>query len=214
MVVRRESDGHSAQDAGKSTKDDWLNLAIATLTTEGIDQVKIQVMAKRLGVSRSSFYWFFDSLQALHDQILDYWLRKNTGPIIERAMRPAASIHKAICNVFECWFDNSLFKPDLDLAVRLWGRHDEKIRAIVDEADRQRVDALTRMFMRYGYPEEEAHTRARVMYYTQIGHFTMQVRESGEGRLSHTRSYLLTFSGTEPDPSEVEEWRAFMTANY
>lgn len=43
---------------GRSTKEDWLNLAKETLIGEGIDQVKIQVMAKKLRVSRSSFYWF------------------------------------------------------------------------------------------------------------------------------------------------------------
>ena len=87
-------------EPGKSTKEDWLNLAIRALVNDGIDHVKIQVIAKELGVSRSSFYWFFESLQDLHNQLLEHWLKKNTGPIIERAMRPAPSIIRAIINVF------------------------------------------------------------------------------------------------------------------
>jgi AcrR family transcriptional regulator len=202
--------GENIDTANRSTKEDWFNLAVDTLVAEGIGQVKVQVMAKQLGVSRSSFYWFFQSIQDLQAQILDHWLRKNTGPIIERAMRPAFSINKAVCNVFECWIDNSMFEPDLDLAVRFWGRHDPRIREIVEEADHQRVDALTRMFVRYGYLEEEAHTRARVLYYTQIGHFTLQVRETLAERFSHVRSYLVTFTGVEPTLEDVEGLRSQM----
>lgn len=198
--------------AGRSKKEDWLDLAISTLIADGIDAVKIQSMARTLGVSRSSFYWFFESLQDLQDQLLDHWLHKNTGPIIERAMRPAETIDKAVCNVFECWVDDDLFGPELDMAVRLWGRRDKRIRSVLDEADRQRVDALTRMFMRYGYPAEEAFTRARVLYYTQIGHFTLRVEETLDERFSHLHSYLLTFTGRAPAPTDIAAFERFVAA--
>lgn len=211
MAVQHVAEDAASEVNGKSTKEDWLRLAVETLVAGGIDQVKVQVMAKTLGVSRSSFYWFFESIQDLQDQLLDYWLRKNTGPIIERALRPAPTITKAVCNVFECWIDNNQFDPDLDIAVRFWGRHEPRIRSVLDEADRQRVDALTRMFARYGYPEEESLTRARVLYYTQIGHFTLQVRESLVERFSHVSSYLVTFTGAEPKASDTDALKALMT---
>lgn len=200
--------------SNRTTKEDWLNLAIETLIAEGMDQVKIQVMAKKLNVSRSSFYWFFASIHDLQDQLLDYWLRKNTGPIIERAMRPAPTINRAVCNVFECWIDDSLFMPDLDVAVRFWGRHEAKIRAVLDESDRQRMEALTRMFARYGYSEDEAVTRARVIYFTQIGHFTLQMKETLTERLGRVKPYLLTFTGmapTQDDMAGIEKVAAELT---
>lgn len=194
---------------GKSTKLDWLNLAIDALVNEGIDQVKVQVMAKKLGVSRSSFYWFFESIQDLQDQLLAHWLTRNTGPIIERAMRPAGSITKAICNVFECWVDPKLFDPNLDIAVRFWGRRDPKVRAIVEQADDQRVDALSTMFKRHGYDEEDAFIRARILYFTQIGHYTLEVQETSAVRMSHLRAYLRGFTGSEPKAEEIEAFEKF-----
>lgn len=195
----------------KSTKEDWLKLAIRTLIVDGIDQVKVQLLAKALGVSRSSFYWFFKDIQDLQDQLLDYWLSKNTGPIIERAMRPAASVNRAVCNVFECWVDGDLFEPDLDVAVRYWGRHDGRVRSVVDEADKQRVDALKRMFIRYGFPEEEAYTRARVLYYAQIGHYTLGIRESFAERMAAAPSYFRTYTGqvlTDSDLAALKDLAA------
>jgi AcrR family transcriptional regulator len=192
---------------GRLSRSDWLDLAIECLVQDGIDHVKIQVLARKLGVSRSSFYWFFDSLQDLHDGLLSHWLARNTGPIIERAMRPASSITQAICNVFECWIDNALFDPSLDSAVRFWGRRDPNVRAIVEQADTQRVDALSRMFSRYGYEDEEALTRARVLYFTQIGHYTLGMTDTLETRLLHLRSYLLTFTGREPVAADMESFK-------
>lgn len=201
----------TGQDGARSSKQDWIRLAIEALVADGIDQVKVQVLAKKLGVSRSSFYWFFDSLQDLLDELLAYWLKKNTGPIIERAMRPAGSINTAVCNVFECWIDDTIFDPNLDTAVRIWGRRDPTVRAVVDEADTQRVEAVKRMFMRHGFEEEEAFTRARVLYFTQVGHFTLELTDSISTRMSHLRSYLLTFTGIEPTESDVKHYKAFVS---
>lgn len=206
-AVEAQSDQAEDQPQGRSTKEDWLALAIDTLIRDGIDRVKVQIMAKQLNVSRSSFYWFFKSTQDLHNQILDHWLAKNTGPIIQRALRPSQTITEAILNVFECWMDKRLFDPELDVAVRLWARRDAAVHGVVSGADRQRLDALTQMFIRHGYPDGDAVVRARVLYFTQIGHYTLGITEDTAERLSRTRDYLRAFSGIEPAEAELKRFR-------
>lgn len=191
---------------GRSTREDWLNLALQTLIKDGIDRVKIQIMAKQLNVSRSSFYWFFKSPQDLYEQMLDHWLTKNTGPIIQRALRPADTISEAILNVFECWVDEDLFDPPLDIAVRLWARRDPTILKVVASADQQRLDALTRMFQRHGFVEEDALVRARVLYFTQIGQYTLDIREDLSLRMTRARAFVRAFGGQEPTEAELERF--------
>lgn len=192
--------GADAEDrAAWLTRQDWLDLALKTLVEDGIDQVKVQSMARKLNVARSSFYWQFESREALLKAMLEDWLRKNTSPIIERAMRPAGDITTAVINVFECWIDETLFDPTLDMAVRLWARHAAEVRAVVTEADGIRMDALRRMFLRYGYAEEEALIRARTLYYTQIGQYTLEDFEAPEVRFSHGPAYLHIFTGRQPE---------------
>lgn len=193
---------------GKSTREDWLKLALETLIRDGIDRVKVQIMAKQLGVSRSSFYWFFKSPQDLNDQMLEHWLAKNTGPIIQRALRPAQTISEAILNVFECWANEDLFDPRLDIAVRLWARRAPEVLSVVVSADQQRLDALTRMFTRHGYPAEEALVRARVLYFTQVGQYTLDIREDMSVRFSRARDFVRTFSGQNPTDAEVERFKS------
>lgn len=199
----------ASEEGGRSTKEDWLSHAIRALVDHGIDEVKIQVIARELNVSRSSFYWFFESLQDLQNQLLDHWLRINTGPIIERANRPAPTIIRAIINVFECWTDVSLYDPKLDMAVRLWARRSEDVRAVVRLADSQRLDAVAAMFRRHGYDDEDALIRARVLYFTQIGHYTLEVDEDLETRHFHVTAYLRSFSGQEPTDEDIEISRRF-----
>lgn len=199
---------------GRSTREDWLKLALQTLIRDGIDRVKIQIMAKQLNVSRSSFYWFFKSPQDLHDQMLDQWLEKNTGPILQRALRPAQTICEAILNVFECWVNEDLFDPHLDVAVRLWARRAPEVLQVVSSADQQRLDALKTMFLRHGFAETDALVRARVLYFTQIGQYTLDIREDLGVRFSRTRAYLLAFCGQEPSETELTRFEGIaLTAN-
>ena len=170
-------------------------------------------MAKQLNVSRSSFYWFFKSPQDLHEQMLDQWLEKNTGPIIQRALRPAQTICEAILNVFECWVNEDLFDPHLDVAVRLWARRAPDVLKVVASADQQRLDALTGMFLRHGFPATDALERARVLYFTQIRQHTLDIREDMALRFSRTWAYLLAFCGREPSENELARFEriALMT---
>jgi len=206
MVATTEQSDTDTQ--GRSTREDWLRLALDTLIRDGIDRVKIQIMAKQLNVSRSSFYWFFKSPQDLNDQMLDYWLTKNTGPIIQRALRPAQTITEAILNVFECWANEDLFDPRLDIAVRFWARRDPTVLAVVTSADQQRLEALTGMFTRHGYTPEEALVRARVLYFTQVGQYTLDIREDITLRFSRTRAFVQSFCGQVPTDAEIERFKA------
>lgn len=200
----------SADGTTRMSMQDWLDLAIRTLVDDGIDQVKIQVMAKKLGVSRSSFYWFFESLEDLHRQILEFWLSKNTDPVVKYATRPAPNINCAILNIFECWIDDHLFNPQLDIAVRIWARHEPSVREVIKEADRRRIEALTAMYRRYGYEGEDAFIRARVLYFMQIGHYTLDVDEALDTRVAYVPAYLFAFSGQHPLPSDMEAFNKFI----
>jgi AcrR family transcriptional regulator len=210
MNTPRTKRGSAKQATGRMSREAWIEAGIEALVEEGIANVKIQVMARKLAVSRSSFYWFFADLQELHTELLKYWLGKNTGPIIERALRPAATVTKAVCHIFECWVDPGLFDPRLDAAIRAWGQVDATVRDVVDQADDQRVDAVTRMFLRYDYPEEESFIRARVLYFTQIGHYTLGMRDNRDMRARLLRPYLLSFTGRSASEEEVAAFTALM----
>ena len=62
----------------KATRDDWLDVALNALASDGVDHVTVLSLSERLGVSRSSFYWYFKNRDELLDALLDRWDQLNT----------------------------------------------------------------------------------------------------------------------------------------
>ena len=197
----------------KATKDDWLTIALETLISDGVESVRILVLSQSLDISRSSFYWYFKSRQDLLDQLLEYWRNKNTRFIVERARRPSPSITQGVLNIFECWVDETLFHPGLDFAIRTWARKSPSVHKMIDVADEERVDAIRMMFLRHGYAADDAFARARVLYFMQIGYYSLEIVEPMQDRLSSVASYLRSFTGKDPLPGEVERFFDFVEKN-
>jgi len=193
----------------KVTRDDWLNVAMDVLISDGVEQVKVLALAERMKVSRSSFYWYFKSRQDLLDALLKTWEQTNTAAMLARAEAPAEAITGAVLNVFHCIANPALFNTALDFAVRDWARRSGKVRSLLDRSDARRVEALTQMFLRYGYASLEAMTRAKVLYYMQLGYDMAEPNESYAHRLEMTPQYLKVFTGREPSAIELDEFSEF-----
>ncbi len=193
----------------KATRDNWLDLALSVLAAEGVGRVTVLNLSERLAVSRSSFYWYFKNRDELLDALLDRWDRLNTRSIVRQTQAPAATVNQAVCNVFCCWVNPAIFSPRLDFAVREWARRSAKVRNALDRSDRARTEAVRALFVRFGYQDEDAFVRARVLYYMQIGYYALDIREPIEARLSLTPRYLKAFTGVAPSEEEVDAFRAY-----
>lgn len=190
----------------KVTREDWLNVAREILINDGVDSVKILAIGDRLQVSRSSFYWYFKSRKQLLNALLDDWAGQNTASIISKCELPAPSIAVALCNFFHCFIDPALFNHGLDFAVREWSRRDPSVRRRIDRADRDRLDAVTKMFARHGYGAEAADVRARILYFMQLGYHALEVHEPMAERMKRLNGYIEGFTGVAPAPGEIEEY--------
>ncbi|TMV07601.1 TetR/AcrR family transcriptional regulator [Ruegeria sediminis] len=209
ILHRDDPDAEPLVGNVKVTRDDWLNVAMDVLISDGVEQVKVLNLAERMAVSRSSFYWYFKSRQELLDALLARWQATNTAALIAQAETPADTITAAVCNVHRCVVNSGLFDTALDFAVRDWARRSGKVRRMLDQSDAHRLEALQAMFMRYGYEEVEAVTRARVLYYMQIGYDLAQLNEPVKFRLKLLPYYLLVFTGVEARAEEIEEFSAY-----
>ena len=192
----------------KVTREDWLELAAEVLVEHGVNHVKVLTLANRLGVSRSSFYWYFRSREDLLDQLLARWEGQNTRAILAHAARPARDICEAVMHLFECFIDPDQFDPRLDFAVREWARRDGEVRTRLDAADEARIAAIRDAFVSHGFEAVEAFTRARVIYFMQIGYYALVENEPFEARFSLLPHYLTAFTGVEPDPVAMDAFLA------
>jgi len=212
LVPAVDEDDRKPGHAGniKVTRDDWLNVAMDVLVSQGIEQVKILALGERLGVSRSSFYWYFKNRQELLNELLGVWEAMNTGAIVAHAGEPAETITGAVCNLFRCFVNPKIFNHQLDFAVREWSRRSGPVRHILDRSDATRLDAIRAMFERHGYAPEDAVTRARILYYMQIGYYALELQEPLEVRMSFVPGYLRGFTGEAPLQEEIDALAAYV----
>lgn len=192
----------------RGSEDLWLDAAYEMLIDAGVDQVKVLPLAEKLGLSRTSFYGHFDSRETLLEALVARWQSKNTTNLIAKTESYAESIAESLFNVFDCWLDHDLFDARFDLAIRNWALGDPALRAILEQTDIARIDAVAAMFARHGFAPDQARVRAYTVYYTQIGYIAMMVSEPVELRIQRMPIYIETFSGTTPTQTEVARFSA------
>jgi AcrR family transcriptional regulator len=182
---RREITGRSA----------WLEAAQQALLEGGIAGVQVGKLARRLGVTRGGFYWFFESQKQLLDELLGSWEKTSTTQMEELLQRHASDGRKAIDALFAMWIDEKDYKPAWDAAIREWARTSSKVARAVHRVDDRRIAMLHQIFTRLGFKDPEALIRARITYYHQVGYYALGVRETRKTRFELAPVYARVLTG-------------------
>ena len=185
---------------------DWVVAALEILANEGIEAVRITRLAADLGVTRGSFYWHFKDRDDLLAALIEAWEARNTSALIE-ALEASTDLIDAVLAIFEIWMTDEPFAPKLDAALRDWARRDPAVRRVVERADEKRLKAIARGFERAGFAKTEAFIRARILYFTQVGYYALEVRESLARRIGYVEAYSKGFTGLELAPARVAAYR-------
>jgi AcrR family transcriptional regulator len=196
----------SIETGWRGSAEIWLETAYDSFIEAGVEAVRILPLAKKLKLSRTSFYWFFKDRDALLAALVDRWRNKNTGGIVKQCSLYADSPAEAILNLFDCWLDPTLFDSQFEYAIRSWALQSTQISAEIDAADAARLEAVTRLFARYGYDPVAADARARATYLTQIGYIAAKTVEDLPLRMQRIPHYVEIFTGRAPRRRELRRF--------
>ena len=121
------NDGREAPDeetGWRGSREVWMEAAKAALLEGGVDAVKIQPLAGRLSLSRTSFYWFFRDREEMLDALIERWETRIPAPSCSRRglCRNDRRSHAQRLRLF---LDDTLFDPRLEFAVRSWAHQSE-----------------------------------------------------------------------------------------
>src|SRR5512135_2412739 len=59
----------------RTLRNSWIDEGLRALAAGGPDAVRIESLARTLGVTKGGFYWHFDGRTALLEEMLDAWER-------------------------------------------------------------------------------------------------------------------------------------------
>ena len=185
--------------------EDWLHAARRRLVSGGIDAVKIGPLAEDLKVTRGSFYWHFRDRNHLLQTLLSQW-RGESHEMFDRLVGgDAASGMEEFVRLVHLWIDESEFDPSLESAMRDWARTSEEVAAVVKAVDEERIAYIKRIFLDFGYEEDEAFIRARITYFHQVGYYTIGFNESLDARMALLPMYVYVLTG-KFTPEEIAEY--------
>jgi AcrR family transcriptional regulator len=155
------------------SKEAWLDFGLARLAADGHTVLTAQGLAKGLGVTRGSFYWHFDSLEAFCAALIAHWTARTTGPVVQDVGQvddPVLALHRLLARTMQSG-------ARLERAVRAWATVDSMVAGLVDQVDQWRIATADHILRRIGVPVSQASLRARVLYWTAIGRLMMPFPE-------------------------------------
>ena len=179
-------------------------MGLTVLAESGVEAVRIEPLAKRMSVTKGSFYWHFKDRSDLLDALLAEWVAIDTNGIIERVNQIDAEPKMKLLRLFELAIADNDLTPGLDdgsleNAIRAWATHDPTVAALIAKVDQQRLNYTKALFLDIGFSEVEALARARLAYYSLVGEFTIGVQTNQTDRLAAIRMQhaILTFNINE-----------------
>ena len=152
------------------TPQHWIAEATAVLVDSGIDTVRVDVLAKRLGVTRGSFYWHFKDRDDLLAHVLDAWRNAATEQLIERFEHRTSDPHALLKELISLPFRGRSAQQAarIELAIRGWARRDATARQAVDDVDARRISYIAQCFSALGFDIAEARHRGFLLYAYEV----------------------------------------------
>lgn len=148
----------------------WIDAAIDVLANEGVSGLRVELIAKRCGVTKGSFYWHFRDRQALLDGVLQHWKEGRIRDIEKTTSVTPGQERNQLQYAIEVYGASRNRKGmAIELAVRDWARHDEQAAKVVEEVDLYRLECTRRLFVAAGMSDAEAKSRSLLLYACVFG---------------------------------------------
>ncbi|PJK01599.1 TetR family transcriptional regulator [Lysobacteraceae bacterium NML03-0222] len=185
-----------AERNGRLSADDWAAAALEQIAEQGVSAVAVEPLARRLGVTKGSFYWHFPSRDALLQAALERWETHEQAVVfapLEALTNPAerlGALFKLVANEVQSHVIYSELLKSLD---------NPAVQPVMNRVSKRRMDYLTAAFRQAGLDTIAAQHRARLAYAAYVGFLQLNLqlgqrdmqREEFEDYVAHVMATLI-----------------------
>jgi AcrR family transcriptional regulator len=161
-----ENEGETMAPPTRTPRSEWIRQGLRALAEGGPDAVRIEPLAKELGVTRGGFYWHFEDRSALLTAMLDTWEQATTQEVTERLESEGGDTLAKLRRLF------TLTSPSVvktDLAIRDWARRDHDVAERLRRIDNRRMGHLRVLFAGSSTGPAEVEARCLLTFSLLIG---------------------------------------------
>jgi len=176
--------------------EDWALAALDVIAESGRAAVAVEPLAKRLGVTKGSFYWHFPSRDALLVAALERWEVMEQEAVfgkLEAVSDPRARLRDLFLLVAH------EYKTHIIYSELLKALDHPAVQPVLARVSERRLDYLTASFRQAGLPRLEAQQRARLTYSAYVGFLQLSLQlaqpklhhDEFEAYVSHVMATLI-----------------------
>jgi AcrR family transcriptional regulator len=184
----------------RTPRSEWIRQGLHALARGGPDAVRVEPLAKELGVTRGGFYWHFEDRGALLTAMLDAWEQATTEQVAAQVGEGGDATDK-LRRLF------TLTSPSVvetDLAVRDWARRDHAVAERLRRIDNHRMDYLRTLLGTPRADPAQTEARALLAFSLLIGNRNITATHGACARadILELALHQLTTHGARPDPGQ------------
>jgi len=145
--------------------DVWVEAGFTELARAGVEGVRVEVLAKNLGVTKGGFYRRFADRSALLDVMLARWREGRAEAIAQQTSLDGQNPRERLKALIQLYSER--LNPEgmaIELAIRQWARIDESAAVAVASVDAARLKHVAELYRATGLLAEEAEAQAFLFY--------------------------------------------------
>ena len=169
--------------ATRTARERWVEAGLDALGRGGVESVRVEVLAARLGVTKGGFYGYFAGRPQLLAEMLDEWERRFTADVLARADAEGGDPAEQLRRAGELSAGEEFHR--VDLAVRTWARFDTTVAERLRRVDTLRMDFLRTRFRAIVADPDEAEARSTLLFALAVGRSLMAPDHAGR---THTEA--------------------------
>ncbi|TBW56411.1 TetR/AcrR family transcriptional regulator [Marinobacter halodurans] len=169
-------------DKSQLTRDDWLDAAAGEVAAGGFSHLRVLTLAKKLGVTRGSFYWHFRDHEDLVVSFLNRWRDRRLHEL--QYWKPqGGDVETELRQILELLLTDAarnVRRLQVELAVRDFARRNTYAAELVAEVDEARISQNASLFSRISSDPERTRDLSLLLYVATIGSQVVLTGRSGE----------------------------------
>ncbi len=143
----------------------WIEAGFAELARAGAEGVRVEVLAKNLGVTKGGFYRRFRDRAALLEAMLASWITGRIAAIEAQTSLDGITARERLRALIRLYSERmNTDAMAIELAIRQWARTEDKAAAAVASVDAARLKNVGQLYRAAGLGPEEADAQAFLFY--------------------------------------------------
>jgi AcrR family transcriptional regulator len=156
--------------------DDWIRAAFSRLSAQGVESVRVEILARDLGATKGSFYWHFIDREDLLARMLLQWE--------EEEMRWLEAAHEPNSGAAARWArfierSANLDRARLEVSFRAWARRDERVASHIATIEAKRRAHILSVLRDVGFTPSSAERWSEVALLVYLGWMDRATRDPG-----------------------------------